>query len=43
MPLSLVGPRAAVGAALSALAGFVHGDLTVTLIVGAGTASGLAT
>jgi hypothetical protein len=42
MSRSMVGLLAAVGAIMSALVGLAHGDLVLTLIAGAGTASGLA-
>ena len=42
MPRSMVGLLAAVGAAMSALVGLVHGDVVMVLITWAATATGLA-
>jgi hypothetical protein len=38
----MVGLLAAAGATMSALVGLMHGDLALSMIAGAGTASGLA-
>jgi hypothetical protein len=42
MPRSMVGLLAAVGVAMSALAGLVHGDVVLAMITCAGAATGLA-
>jgi hypothetical protein len=42
MPRSMVGLLAAVGAAMSALVAFAHGDLVWAIIVDAAAATGLA-
>jgi hypothetical protein len=42
MSRSMVGLRAAVGTAMSAFVGLVHGDLVPAMIAGAGAACGLA-
>lgn len=42
MPRSMVGLLAAVGAAMSALASFVHGDLIAVIIINAAVATGSA-
>jgi len=42
MPRSVVGLLAALGVVLSSLLAFVHGDLTPLVVVGSGTATGLA-
>ena len=42
MSRSMVGLLAAVGAAMAALVSLVHGDLTIAMIMGASTSSGLA-
>jgi len=42
MPRSMVGLLAAVGAAMSALVGLVHGDLTWVALADAAAATGLA-
>ena len=43
MPRYMVGLLAAVGAAMSALAGLAHGDLVFAIIADAAAATGLAT
>jgi hypothetical protein len=42
MPRSVVGLVAALGVVLSSLLAFVHGDLTPLVVIGSGTATGLA-
>ena len=42
MPRSMVGLLAAVGAAMAALAGLIHGDLVPVIIAAASAATGLA-
>jgi hypothetical protein len=42
MPRSMVGLLAAVGAAMSALVGFAHGDLVLVTVADAAVATGLA-
>jgi hypothetical protein len=42
MPRSMVGLLAAVGAAMSALVGLIHGDLVWLALVDAAAATGLA-
>jgi hypothetical protein len=42
MPRSVVGLLAALGVVLSSLLAFVHGDLTPLVVLGSGTATGLA-
>ena len=42
MSRTMAGLLAAVGAIMSALVGLMHGDLVLAMLVGAGTATGLA-